>query len=77
MKNQTILVLDFGGQYKELIARTVRRMHVFSVVEPANISEQRLKEINPIGIIFTGGPNSVYLDNSPKCSKWKTLLQHR
>ena len=70
MKNQTILVLDFGGQYKELIARTVRRMHVFSVVEPANISEQRLKEINPIGIIFTGGPNSVYLDNSPKCADY-------
>ena len=65
MKNQTILVLDFGGQYKELIARTVRRMHVFSVVEPANISEQRLKEINPIGIIFTGGPNSVYVDGAP------------
>lgn len=70
MKNQTILVLDFGGQYKELIARTVRRMHVFSVVEPANISEQRLKEIDPIGIIFTGGPNSVYLDNSPKCADY-------
>lgn len=70
MKNQTILVLDFGGQYKELIARTVRRMHVFSVVEPANISEQRLKKINPIGIIFTGGPNSVYLDNSPKCADY-------
>ena len=67
MKNQTVLVMDFGGQYKELIARTVRRMHVYSVVEPATISVERIKEINPIGIIFTGGPNSVYLDNTPKC----------
>jgi len=70
MKNQTILVLDFGGQYKELIARTVRRMHVYSVVEPANIPETRLKEINPIGIIFTGGPNSVYLEDSPRCADY-------
>lgn len=67
MKNQTVLVMDFGGQYKELIARTVRRMHVYSVVEPASMSIEKIKEINPIGIIFTGGPNSVYLDNSPKC----------
>ena len=69
MKNQTILVLDFGGQYKELIARSVRRMNVYSVVEPSSISEEKLKEINPIGIIFTGGPNSVYLEDSPRCSK--------
>ena len=67
MKNQTVLVMDFGGQYKELIARTVRRMHVYSVVEPASMSIEKIKEINPIGIIFTGGPNSVYRDNSPKC----------
>lgn len=67
MQNQTILVMDFGGQYKELIARTVRRMGVYSVVEPASISVEKIKEMNPIGVIFTGGPNSVYLDNSPKC----------
>ena len=67
MKNQTILVMDFGGQYKELIARTVRRMHVYSIVEPASTPIEKIKEIDPIGIIFTGGPNSVYLDDSPKC----------
>ena len=67
MKNQTILVMDFGGQYKELIARTVRRMHVYSVVEPASTPIEKIKEIDPIGIIFTGGPNSVYLYDSPKC----------
>ena len=44
MKNQTILVLDFGGQYKELIARSVRRMNVYSVVEPSCISEEKLKD---------------------------------
>lgn len=67
MKNQTVLVMDFGGQYKELIARTVRRMHVYSVVEPASMPVEKIKKLNPIGIIFTGGPNSVYLENSPKC----------
>ena len=59
--------MDFGGQYKELIARTVRRMHVYSVVEPASMPIEKIKELDPIGIIFTGGPNSVYLENSPKC----------
>ena len=66
-KQQTVLVLDFGGQYKELICRRVREMHVYSVIEPASVSIEKIKEINPIGIIFTGGPNSVYNDASPKC----------
>lgn len=67
MNNQTILVVNFGGQYTELIARSIRRMHVYSVVEPYTITKERLAEINPIGIIFTGGPHSVYLDGSPRC----------
>ena len=66
-KQQTVLVLDFGGQYKELICRRVREMHVYSVIEPASVSIEKIKEINPIGIIFTGGPNSVYEETSPKC----------
>ena len=65
--NQTILVLDFGGQYKELIARRIREKHVYSVIEPCTISVERIREINPIGIIFTGGPYSVYADHAPKC----------
>lgn len=67
MDNQTVVILDFGGQYKELIARRVRECGVYSVIEPYDISVEELKKMNPIGIIFTGGPNSVYLDESPKC----------
>lgn len=67
MIRQTILVIDFGGQYKELIARIIRNMHVYSVVKPCGISIEEIKEISPIGIILSGGPNSVYEDGSPKC----------
>lgn len=67
MKNQTILILDFGGQYKELIARRVRECGVYSVIEPYSISIEKIREIQPIGIIFTGGPNSVYGEDAPKC----------
>lgn len=69
MGNQTVLILDFGGQYKELIARRVRELGVYSIIKPGNISIDKIKEIAPIGIIFTGGPNSVYAENSPKCDK--------
>jgi len=67
MTNQTVLILDFGGQYKELIARRVRECGVYSIIEPYDTPISTIKEINPIGIIFTGGPNSVYLDDSPVC----------
>lgn len=65
--NELILVLDFGGQYKELIARNVRKFHVYSEVKPGNISVAKVKELSPIGIILTGGPHSVYAEDSPKC----------
>lgn len=64
MENQTILILDFGGQYKELIARCIRDMNIFAVVKSGSISSSEVKEINPIGIILTGGPNSVYGDSA-------------
>ncbi len=64
---ETILVLDFGGQYKELIARTVRQLNVYSEIIKGSTSAEEIKKIAPIGIILTGGPNSVYLDESPKC----------
>ena len=66
-KNETILILDFGGQYNQLIARRVRECNVYSEVVPFNISLEKIKEKNPKGIIFTGGPASVYGDDSPKC----------
>ena len=62
-----ILVLDFGGQYNQLIARRVRECNVYSEVVPFDISIEKIKEKNPKGIIFTGGPANVYLEDSPKC----------
>ena len=74
MENQKVVILDFGGQYKELIARRVRECEVYSLIKPYNTSINELREISPIGIIFTGGPNSVYLKESPKCSAGKFQL---
>ncbi len=67
MKNELILILDFGGQYNQLIARRVRECNVYSEVVPFDISIEKIKEKNPKGIIFTGGPASVFADDSPKC----------
>lgn len=68
-KQQTVLVLDFGGQYKELIARRVRECHVYSQILPGNTPVEKIKEIAPVGIILTGGPHSVYNESSPHCTK--------
>lgn len=65
--NEKILILDFGGQYNQLIARRVRECNVYSEVVPYDISIEEIKQKNPKGIIFTGGPASVYEKNSPKC----------
>jgi len=64
---ELILVLDFGGQYKELIARTVRGLSVYAEVKPGNMSAANIAKLAPMGIILTGGPNSVYMANAPKC----------
>ena len=66
---QTVLILDFGGQYKELIARRVRECSVYSIVKAGDLTAEQVQALNPIGIILTGGPNSVYLDDSPHCDK--------
>lgn len=65
--NELVLVLDFGGQYKELIAGTVRGLSVYSEIRPGNLPAREIKRLNPIGIILTGGPNSVHLPDAPKC----------
>ena len=65
MKHELVLVLDFGGQYNQLIARRVRECGVYCEVKPFNTPLAELKAMDPIGIIFTGGPNSVYLDTAP------------
>jgi len=67
--NELILILDFGGQYNQLIARRVRECNVYSEVVPFNISIEKIKEKNPKGIIFTGGPASVYGNDSPRCAE--------
>ena len=69
MAHQMIIVLDFGGQYNQLIARRVRECGVYCEVKSYKTPLSELKAMNPVGIIFTGGPNSVYLENSPSISR--------
>ena len=66
MKHQIVIVLDFGGQYNQLIARRVRECGVYCEVKPYTTPLAEIKAMEPIGIIFTGGPDSVYLPDSPK-----------
>lgn len=67
MAHQLVIILDFGGQYNQLIARRVRDLGVYCEVHSYKTDLKKLKEMHPAGIIFTGGPNSVYLEDSPKC----------
>ncbi|MBQ7642749.1 MAG: glutamine-hydrolyzing GMP synthase [Clostridia bacterium] len=69
MQHEKILVLDFGGQYNQLIARRVREQNVYCDLLPCDISVERIRNYAPKGIIFTGGPNSVYDESSPHISK--------
>ena len=66
MKKDLVLVVDFGGQYNQLIARRVREFGVYCEIIPYNYSIENIKKKNPKGIIFTGGPNSVYGEDTPK-----------
>jgi GMP synthase (glutamine-hydrolysing) len=69
MYKEGILVIDFGSQYVQLIARRIRENSVHSVVESPKITLKRIKEINPAGIIFSGGPSSVYDNGAPVFDK--------
>ena len=66
-QQELVLIIDFGGQYKELIARRVRENNVYCEVVSYRTSIEKIKEKNPKGIIFTGGPASVYAENAPSC----------
>lgn len=66
-KNETILVLDFGSQYSQLIARRIRECKVYSRIVPFSTPVEKIREEAPMGIILSGGPASVYQDNAPKC----------
>ncbi|MCD8211484.1 MAG: glutamine-hydrolyzing GMP synthase, partial [Oscillospiraceae bacterium] len=64
--SECVIVLDFGGQYNQLIARRVRECNVYCEVKPYTTPLSELMKMSPIGFIFTGGPNSVYLPDAPK-----------
>ena len=67
LKGQIIVILDFGSQYSELIARRIRETQVYSEVISYRTTAEQLRQINPKGIILSGGPNSVYSDYAPHC----------
>lgn len=69
MKNELVLVIDFGGQYNQLIARRVRECGVYCEIVPYTYTVEAIKAKNPKGIIFTGGPNSVYGEGAPRIDK--------
>ena len=64
-----ILVLDFGSQYTQLIARRVRESNVYCEIHPFNIALKTIRQLEPEGIILSGGPASVYQENAPKISE--------
>ncbi len=66
---ETVIVLDFGGQYNQLIARRVREQNVYCELLPYHASFERIMSYNPIGIILTGGPKNVFAEDAPKCDK--------
>lgn len=66
MEKDSILVLDFGGQYSQLIARRIREFNVYSEILPYHVDIEKIKEVNPGGIIFSGGPNSVTISDAPE-----------
>lgn len=67
IKNEAIVILDFGGQYSQLIARRVRECNVYCEIKSYKTSSEELAAAGYKGIIFSGGPNSVYAENAPKC----------
>ena len=69
MEKELIIVLDFGGQYKQLIARRVRECNVYCEIHPYTRTPGEILVMHPKGIILTGGPNSVYAEDSPTCDR--------
>jgi GMP synthase (glutamine-hydrolysing) len=69
VETQSIVVLDFGAQYSQLIARRIREQKIFSVVLPFNATLEEIRSYHPVGIILSGGPSSVYDKNAPHANK--------
>jgi GMP synthase (glutamine-hydrolysing) len=74
MKKETVIVLDFGGQYNQLVARRVRECNVYCEIYSYRTDIAKIKEMNPKGIILTGGPNSCYEPDSPTYSNFSSLV---
>ncbi len=69
METQSIVVLDFGAQYSQLIARRIREQNVFSVVLPCTASLDEIRSYSPLGIVLSGGPSSVYDKDAPNMDR--------
>ncbi|BDF03338.1 glutamine-hydrolyzing GMP synthase [[Clostridium] hylemonae] len=69
MKRELVIVIDFGGQYNQLVARRVRECNVYCEIYSYKTDIEKIKELNPMGIILTGGPNSCYMPDSPTYSR--------
>ena len=69
MKRELVIVIDFGGQYNQLVARRVRECNLYCEIYSYKTDLEKIKEMNPKGIILTGGPNSCYEEGAPTCSK--------
>ncbi|PIY44201.1 MAG: GMP synthase (glutamine-hydrolyzing), partial [Armatimonadetes bacterium CG_4_10_14_3_um_filter_59_10] len=66
-KQETVVVLDFGAQYGQLIARNIRQCRVYCQILPHNAPLEEIRRLNPMGIVLTGGPASVYENKAPRC----------
>ncbi|MBN2289200.1 MAG: glutamine-hydrolyzing GMP synthase, partial [Candidatus Glassbacteria bacterium] len=69
MRKNPVVILDFGAQYSQLIARSVREQHVYCEILPYSATAARLREIGPRAIILSGGPASIYDEKAPRCEK--------
>ena len=73
---EKIVVLDFGSQYSHLICRRIREFSVYAELVPYDISPEELQKMNPKGIIFSGGPSSVYNEDAPKPDEESVSYTH-
>ena len=69
MEKELVVVIDFGGQYNQLVARRVRECNVYCEIYSYKTDLNKIKAMNPKGIIFTGGPDVVFEDGAPRCSR--------
>ena len=74
MARETVLILDYGAQYTQLIARRIRECHVYCEIQPCTVPLDTIKAIAPRAVVMSGGPQSVYGEGSPKSDPGETRL---